>query len=573
MTDTFSNTASKPGFRLKLWRGERMCLIGMDVDSPADDFVGFAIEVQEPGATTFTPLNNRLAFSYTKPVDQAVTGGRWYSSLDAPFQKFRWIHFPDDPKGGTYTYRVTQMHMPPDNTLVPGLSLTSTIALDEVTYSEFLNLGFTRNFASSQAYADRYKNDPSFMPATADQSLKFKKVTTDVYKWLGFEAYELIFDLLNEVEADSTLSLDVFAYDLNEPDFVDKLAALKGRLRIIIDDSGSHAPPTSAESQAATLLATSAGVGNVKRMKFINLQHNKVLIVKSGGKPIKVLFGSCNFSFRGLYIQANNTLVVSANEVATLFEDVFDLAFQNAEKPGAQWFVNNAIATKWYPVTVPGKPPLTFCFSPHSNPALSLQPVADAIANAKSSVFFAIAFLYQTTTGPVRAAIDKLMQSTIFSYGISDKPGGLAVYKPDKSIGLVDFAYLKQNAPPPFDTEWSGGSGIHQHDKFVVTDFGLPTATVFTGSSNLAPSGEQGNGDNLVMIQDPRVATSYAIEALRVFDHLHFRVRMANAGTAAKPLQALTLQKPTAISGQPAWFAEYYKSGSQKEGDRKLFAS
>ena len=31
------------------------------------------------------------------------------------------------------------------------------------------------------------------------------------------------------------------------------------------------------------------------------------------------------------------------------------------------------------------------------------------------------------------------------------------------------------------------------------------------------------------MIEDPRVATAYAIEALRVFDHLHFRSRMEDA--------------------------------------------
>jgi hypothetical protein len=65
---TFSNTDEKPGFRMKLWRGERMCLIGMDVDNPDDDFVGFAIEVKEPGAKDFVPLNNRLAFSYDKPL-------------------------------------------------------------------------------------------------------------------------------------------------------------------------------------------------------------------------------------------------------------------------------------------------------------------------------------------------------------------------------------------------------------------------------------------------------------------------------------------------------------------------
>jgi len=128
-------------------------------------------------------------------------------------------------------------------------------------------------------------------------------------------------------------------------------------------------------------------------------------------------------------------------------------------------------------------------------------------------VFFAIAFLSQTNSGPVRNAIDKLMKSQLFSYGISDKPGKLELYKPDKSMRLVDFAYLAKITPKPFNKEWSGGKGIHEHDKFVVTDFNLLTAQVFTGSSNLPPSGEEDNGDNLVIIKDQKVATSYAIEA------------------------------------------------------------
>ena len=38
----FTNTASKDGLSVKLWRGERMVLIGMDIDNPEPDFVGFA---------------------------------------------------------------------------------------------------------------------------------------------------------------------------------------------------------------------------------------------------------------------------------------------------------------------------------------------------------------------------------------------------------------------------------------------------------------------------------------------------------------------------------------------------
>jgi len=621
----FTNAKQTNGLSVKLWRGERMCLVGMDVDEPEPDLVGFSIEVKSPGSADFEPLRNRLAFSYDKPVDQAVDGYRNYSSLEAPFQKFRWVHFPHDPKGGTYSYRITKQHMPTDGALKAGTSITLDIPLDMVIYDGFLDVGFARNFASSQAYDEKYKGNPDVIPVNADDGLKFHKLPGDVYEWLGFEAYDLIMSFLKEVAADKSLTLDFFAYDFNEPDILALLKQIGGRLRAIIDNSGSHAPPTSAESQAAKQLSASAGAKNVKRMHFKNLQHNKVLIAKKNGAPIKVLFGSTNFSFRGIYIQANNALVFHAPEAAALFERAFELAFNN---PGG--FAKDPISTKWHLVQVPGKPPVHFCFSPHSDTDLSLSPLGAAIDQATSSVFFSIAFLYQTKSGPTREAIDRLMNKAVFSYGISDKQGGLAVKKPDGTFGIVDFNYLAGITPMPFKAEWSGGKGIHEHHKFVVTDFSLPSAKVFTGSSNLSPSGEAGNGDNLVMIEDPRVATSYAIEALRVFDHLHFRTVMSDAlaggnggdaksgqgktargkaartktakkttkgkakkktakkgktaknaapnpETATRPstataMAALTLQKPTAISGKPAWFTAFYQEGSQKERDRKLFS-
>jgi phosphatidylserine/phosphatidylglycerophosphate/cardiolipin synthase-like enzyme len=336
-------------------------------------------------------------------------------------------------------------------------------------------------------------------------------------------------------------------------------------LRVIIDNSGSHAPTTSAESQAAQILSQSAGAQNVKRMHFKTLQHNKVLIAKRNGQPFKVLHGSANFSFRGLYIQANNVLVFSAPEVAALFENAFQLAFTN---PGG--FTTDPISTQWHLVQVAGKPPAHFCFSPHTSFDLSLDPVGTAIDQATSSVFFAIAFLNQIASGPTHDSVNRLLGKPIFSYGIVDKAGRLGVQKPDGSIGLVDFAYLANKAPEPFKTEWAGGPGIQQHNTFVVTDFSLPTAKVFSGSSNLSPAGETGNGDNLVMIEDPRVATSYAIEAIRIFDHLQFRSRMQTSEGGKE--DTLTLSKPTKISGAPAWFEPYYQKDTQAERDRLLFA-
>jgi len=69
-------------FTLKLHRGDGMTLIAMNWKKglPSKDFVGFAIEYQEPGGDRFFSLKNRLSFTSAagaleanSPVDQAFT--------------------------------------------------------------------------------------------------------------------------------------------------------------------------------------------------------------------------------------------------------------------------------------------------------------------------------------------------------------------------------------------------------------------------------------------------------------------------------------------------------------------
>jgi hypothetical protein len=96
-----------------------------------------------------------------------------------------------------------------------------------------LDVGFTRNFASSQAYVDRYKNNPDVIPTVPAKGLSFEKVPGDVYEWLGFEAYQLLFDLLDEIVGDKNLALDLFVYDFNEPDMLSRLQKIRSRLRVM----------------------------------------------------------------------------------------------------------------------------------------------------------------------------------------------------------------------------------------------------------------------------------------------------------------------------------------------------
>jgi hypothetical protein len=59
---------------------------------------------------------------------------------------------------------------------------------------------------------------------------------------MGETAREQILDVLNRVVNDPSLTLKVFAYDLNEPDIVKILLTLaaQGRVRIILDNASLH---------------------------------------------------------------------------------------------------------------------------------------------------------------------------------------------------------------------------------------------------------------------------------------------------------------------------------------------
>ncbi len=278
---------------------------------------------------------------------------------------------------------------------------------------------------------------------------------------------------------------------------------------------------------------------------------------------VRVLTGSTNFSLRGLYIQANNALLFDDPVVAAKYGELFD-AYWTSPKT----FRQNELSRQWWVVRDKPDSKVSLCFSPHSDSALPLTPIAEAIENAESSVLYSIVFLNQLS-GDVREALDELMNRTLFSYGVAQRVSGLTVNKPDGSRGLLPFACLAENAPEPFRSEWSGHTTGHSnmvHHKFLVTDFNGARPIVYTGSSNMAAGGEKSNGDNLIRIEDRKVAIAYAIEALRLFDHFHFRVKVKEPGA----LETLRLAKPP-VQGEKPWFSQYYRIGHVKERDRMLF--
>jgi phosphatidylserine/phosphatidylglycerophosphate/cardiolipin synthase-like enzyme len=560
-----NNTAAL--FTLKLHRGDGMALVAMNwkKKTPPLDFVGFAIEYKEPGGNNYFSLKNRISF----PNADGGVNANTLSTRLSPIQKFRWVHFPRNADlAGEFTYRVTPVFMNAANELSYGEAQEAAIELRRETYPDQLNVTFTRGFVSSQAFVDRYISAgpiSKLLPAKAAAGLDFVPThpkTEEALAWMGFETRTAILEVLDQAIADKTAQVHVVAYDLNEPEVVIRLEQLKNRLRVIIDDSKEHGDQKSAETEAATRLAASAGANNVMRQHMLSLQHSKTIVV-DGTKVQAVVCGSTNFSWRGFFVQNNNAMVLKGASAVKVFLAAFENYWTNEPKN-----FGNSASAEWNDLKLKGIKAQA-AFSPHSTSNALLETIAGDINQTTSSLFYSLAFLYQTS-GSIPDAIRKVSDDdNIFVYGISDrKVGGLDLKKPDGNISPVYPAALANIVPPPFSAEPVGGGGIRMHHKFVVIDFDKPTARVYLGSYNFSSPADIKNGENLLLIRDRRVAVSYVVEAIRIFDHYHFRVAQQDAKTAKKEF---VLACPPRKSKEKPWWDKHY-TDAVKIRDRELFA-
>lgn len=566
---------AKALFTLKVHRGDGMALLAMNwkKGEPPPDFVGFAIEYKEPNGQKFFALKNRLCFP---GADGGVNPNRLSTRL-SPIQKFRWVHFPRNAElEGEFTYRVMPVFMNAQDELSYGEFQEVAIELRRETYPGKLNVAFTRGFVSSQAFVDKYESAGqinTLLPAKAAQGLTFKPThpkTDEALAWMGFEARSAILEVLDEAIADGQAQVRVVAYDLNEPGVVSRLEKLGKRVKVIIDDDGDHGKPSSGEREAERRLVKSAGAANVKRQHMGKLQHNKTIVV-DGPSVHAIVCGSTNLSWRGFFVQANNAIVMRGPKPVKRFRQAFDAYWENENDAAA---FGNTMAAQFTPIGLAGID-AQLGFSPYSaKNALLAKIGADIAKNTTSSLLFSLAFLYMTP-GPIRDAIAKVVKANkVFVYGISDRdatgkgPGGIELQKPDGRRALVSAAALEKNVPAPFKQEPTGGGGTRMHHKFIVIDFDKPTARVYMGSYNFSAPADRQNGENLLLIRNRRIAVSYAIEALRIFDHYHFRVVQAEAKKAKKEL---ALAKPPRKAGEKPWWSEDYTDPRQVR-DRELFA-
>jgi hypothetical protein len=600
-------TATTGSFTVKAYIGDFKTLLAFNFSdsTKAQKLAGFSIECKPTAGPSYY-LWNFLQFQNPSKHAQMPTENP-RSTANAPIQKYRWTHIPGsthqgiDPTSGIYSYTVTPRYFDANGSMQPlDSSLSASVTVPVGPFKKANpSLGFTRGYMQSEAFAQHFGSNTRIVPA--NRQLQFdtssqagtnnnQPVTySEIYEWMGSTARKQIFAVLNAVVADPNLSIDVFAYDLNEPDIVGTFLKLagEGRIRVILDNAALHSKSNNGKIPLENLF-TNAFQKQAKspaamlRGCFGRYSHDKIFIVSKGGVPTQVLTGSTNFSANGLYVNANHVLVFDAPDIASEYAKVFQKSWEilkgtpNPSKKAANTFANTALATHSYAPLSPPAPKLTIQFSPHI-PA-DADNILDAISNrieqeahaVKGNVIFAVMQLTQSQT-PVYETLSRIHATqTIYSYGISDSPGGVFLYQPSSKQGvLVTGKPGSVTLPPPFD-EVPTPPGHEIHDKFVVCGLNGSDPVVYCGSSNLATGGEESNGDNLLEIHDADVATAFVIEALLLVDHYNFLDRYASKKQATKK----SSPKKTPASARAKTAASKSATGQRstrtKAGKRKI---
>jgi hypothetical protein len=599
-------TESKNGFSVRAYQGDMKTLLAFNFADPAKikGLAGFTIACK-PGAREEFFLFNFFSFKNPELHAQAANHGE-KESINAPLHKFRWVHIPGqnhqglDPFRGDYRYTVTPRYFDGNERLLPidpGLSVSVTLPVMPFKKAK-LRLGFARGFTQSQAFNNHFDKTKPFQPKGSsllfDTSAQAGISPTgqpysyaDQYRWSGFTAREAIFELLAELKADQSLSLDMFAYDFKEPDMASAVIELArgDRLRLILDDAGLHHNDTGklAEDKLEAQIRTATPPGKlcIKRGNFKRYAHHKVMILKRNGVPTKVLTGSTNFSVTGIYVNSNHILLFNDAAVAKQYGQVFTAAWD--ADVSRNCLIDAGLANKRIPLAASCGVKGDVSQTPSNQPFVGnrlgeiVARIDQEPGKSKGNVFFAVMELHNGTS-PVWERLNTLHADTsLFSYGISDSTEGIVLYNVNSPTGILATGKpANTKLPPPFSQIKGIGIGHQIHHKFVICGFNGDDPVVYCGSSNLATGGETDNGDNLLAIRDADVVTAFTIEAVGLVDHFHFLDAHSNQGTPATPAPAQPHSAASAegihLSTSDFWAQKYFKPNDLHNLDRLLFA-
>ncbi|MHB9038930.1 MAG: phospholipase D-like domain-containing protein [Armatimonadota bacterium] len=285
--------------------------------------------------------------------------------------------------------------------------------------------------------------------------------------------------------------------------------------------------------------------------------HDKFIVLSrlegDQRKPQAVLCGSTNFTYNGVYCQANVIHIVERDEIAQSYLKLFDHIADGADQSATKQFIsdNNTIDPK--SVVFAG-------FSPRAKQA-DLKEFVRTIKSTKRDVLFSTAFEMHRD---IQDALLGQAHDSILRYGLSNSELDITGYHADRTANFTSTAYLDEGLDGWLrETMLNRGGRILIHTKVVVVDFTSDAPTVISGSHNLSNNASANNDENYLIIRgDSDVADCYGCEVMRLYDHYRFRYSV-KIGTG---------HKVPALVENDSWTDRYFGGDNLATLDRIMFA-
>ncbi len=420
---------------------------------------------------------------------------------------------------------------------------------------------FNRAAAASQAFSRQFPDVDRFLSNRKDKSKP--DLPSDAKTWLSRGVLEQIIRFIDRA-VDETWAIDIAIYEYEHEDIIKAVNRAHGnsaKVRIVYHAKKKDPQTAENEENLASLPKS------IKRARVTNaIHHHKFVVlsrVKDGKRvPHEVLCGSTNFTFNGVYLQANVVHVAREPNTARRYLDLFEVLFKYPADP--------AEALKYIDAKNGfGDKDLFIGFSPRSKKK-DLDHFIGLVKGAKQDVLFCTAFdLYD----PLLDALKGEDNDPILRYGLQNKKSRITGFEADRTLQFAATALLGKGLErlqkQTFEKESYAGQkgGIHIHTKIVVVDFTSESPTIISGSHNLSLNASAKNDENYLVVRgDPDLADSYGVEVLRLYDH--YRFRFIAAESAKNP--GRKAYRPE-LRPDDRWVAPYFRDGL-KRSDRLLFS-
>jgi len=291
--------------------------------------------------------------------------------------------------------------------------------------------------------------------------------------------------LIERINAAQT-SIHIASFEFDLTLVADALIAAHNRgvdVRWVTDNEfGIDADSEPGRGQFAMLQA--AGI-EVRADTRTALMHNKFWIFDG-----QILWtGSTNITESGIFVQDNNTIVFNSPELAAIYEREFLEMWDGKFGPKSpSQLADQSLSLNGTPIQV---------IFTSEDPALE-PTIVPLVSRATSSIHF-LAFSF--TDFPLADAMVQRAKAGVTVSGVIDKTqsGGTG-----SELGTLFCAGIavRQDGNPQF-----------MHNKVIIVD----ERYVVTGSLNYSTSAEESNDENVIIIDNPEIASLYLQDFNKVF--------------------------------------------------------